>query len=63
MATGTIKKIMPKGFGFISQESGEDVFFHMSGCENFDALSEGMTVEFDVEKGDKGLKAVNVKAA
>ncbi len=64
MATGTIKKIMPKGFGFIAMDGGEDVFFHMSACNGmFDSLREGQSVTFDTEAGPKGPKAVNVNAA
>lgn len=66
MATGRIKKKMDKGFGFISQseEGAPDVFFHFSACNGqFDSLSEGQEVTFDLENGEKGPKAVNVAAA
>ncbi len=51
-----------KGFGFIEQENGEDVFVHFRAIqeEGFKTLAEGQQVEFDVEKGQKGLQAVNV---
>jgi CspA family cold shock protein len=49
-----------KSFGFINQDEGEDVFVHASGIVE-GPISENDHVEFDVEKGDKGLKAVNVK--
>ncbi len=65
MATGVIKKKMDKGFGFISQnqEGAPDVFFHFSACGGqFDSLSEGQAVSFDLENGEKGPKAVNVVA-
>ncbi len=65
MATGTIKKKMEKGFGFISPSDGSaDVFFHLSACNGqFDTLQEGQTVSFDMGMGPKGPKAENVAAA
>lgn len=51
-----------KGFGFIMQEDGSDVFVHYTGIEGegYKSLAEGADVEFEVEEGEKGLKAVNV---
>ena len=51
-----------KGYGFISRESGDDVFVHFSAIqgEGFKSLDEGQKVSFDVEEGDRGLQAVNV---
>lgn len=53
-----------KGFGFLEQqEGGEDVFVHFRAIagDGFKTLTEGQEVEFDVEKGQKGLQAANVK--
>ncbi len=64
MVTGVIKKILEKGFGFISVEGMEDVFFHMSACNGqFENLKEGQAVQFEIEDGPKGKKAVNVIAS
>ena len=63
--TGTVKWFnASKGFGFISRDGGEDVFVHHSAIqsEGYRQLEEGQRVEFEVETGPKGLKAVNVKA-
>ncbi len=64
MASGRVKWFKDdKGFGFIEQENGEDVFVHQSAIQSdgFRSLSEGQQVEFDVEQGEKGLKAANVQ--
>jgi len=52
-----------KGYGFISRESGDDVFVHHTAImmEGFKSLSEEQQVEFSVEQGDKGLQAIDVK--
>lgn len=65
MATiGKIKTKTDKGFGFISVEGSDDVFFHSSACNGkFEMLEVGQTVQFDIEKGEKGLKANNVVPA
>ncbi len=61
MVTGTVKFYNRiKSFGFINQDEGEDVFVHESGIVE-GPISDNDQVEFDVEKGDKGLKAVNVR--
>ena len=51
-----------KGFGFISQDGGEDLFVHYSSIQQdgFKVLLEGDEVEFEVSRGEKGLRAVNV---
>ena len=64
MATGKVKWFNDsKGFGFLEQENGEDVFCHFSAItgDGFKSLQEGDSVEFDVEKGPKGLQAANVR--
>ena len=61
---GEIKRIIRyRGFGFISAEDGKEVFFHRTALEgvDFNALDRGTQVEFDVEEGPKGPRAVNVK--
>ena len=66
MAKGTVKWFNEsKGFGFISQEGGEEVFVHFSAIQGsgFKTLAEGDAVEFDVQQGPKGLQAANVKRA
>ncbi|WP_029625115.1 cold-shock protein [Sphingomonas sp. PAMC 26605] len=63
MAQGTIKRLTDKGFGFIADASGNDLFFHMSSVEGvrYEDLREGETVSFDVGQGPKGPRAENVK--
>lgn len=64
MHTGKIKKIVrERGFGFISDTDGREVFFHQSSVVDttFDSLKEEQAVEFEVEKSDKGPRAVNVR--
>ena len=66
MTKGTVKWFNEsKGFGFIAQEDGEDVFVHHTSISGsgFKSLSEGQAVTFDVEKTPKGLRAINVVAA
>jgi len=63
MANGTVKWFSEKkGYGFIAQEDGPDVFVHHSGIEGvgFKTLQEGDQVTFDIEQGRKGPAAVNV---
>jgi CspA family cold shock protein len=66
MANGKVKWFSDaKGFGFITQDGGgDDVFVHHTAIQNdggFRTLTEGQDVEFDVQKGPKGLSAVNVR--
>ncbi|MCP4022534.1 MAG: cold-shock protein [Desulfobacteraceae bacterium] len=63
MVQGTIKWFnSKKGFGFIEQETGDDVFVHYSAIDmtGFKTLSEGEKVEFEIEENDKGLSAIKV---
>lgn len=61
--TGTVKWFdESKGFGFIAQESGPDVFAHFSAIQGdgFKTLAEGQTVEFEITQGQKGPQAANI---
>lgn len=64
LANGIVKWFSnQKGYGFIEQEEGEDVFVHFSsiGGDGFKTLTKGDSVSFDIEQGDKGPAAVNVE--
>jgi CspA family cold shock protein len=64
MASGTVKWFnADKGYGFISQPEGGDVFVHFSAIQSsgYRTLNEGQQVEFEVQQGPKGLQAANVK--
>ena len=66
MAEGTIKRLTDKGFGFIDVGQGrDDLFFHASAVTDvrYDDLREGQKVTFDVEQGQKGERAANVRPA
>ena len=63
MAKGTVKWFNDaKGYGFIAQENGDELFVHFGGIkgEGFKTLREGQAVEFDIEQDAKGPRAVNV---
>jgi cold shock protein len=64
MAIGSVKWFNDaKGYGFISQDGGEDVFVHHTAInmDGFRTLKEGERVEFDITQGPKGLQAANVR--
>ena len=63
MSEGKIKKITDKGFGFIEQPNGQDLFFHSSSLSGvrFDELREGQTVTYDIGRGQKGPCAERVQ--
>ncbi|KRN04419.1 cold-shock protein [Holzapfeliella floricola] len=64
MINGTVKWFnADKGFGFITQENGEDVFAHFSAIQSdgFKTLDEGQKVTFDIEQSDRGPQAVNIQ--
>jgi len=66
MHTGKIKKLISdRGFGFISDTDGREVFFHKGALMDvaFETLSPGQAVEFEVEKSEKGPRAVNLRLA
>lgn len=66
MKKGTVKWFNgQKGFGFISDEKGEDIFVHFSGLamDGYKTLDEGQSVTYDVTEGPRGLQAVNVHIA
>jgi CspA family cold shock protein len=67
MATGTVKKVISeRGFGFIAAPDGKEYFFHKDGLSSsldFDRLVGGEAVEFEVESGPKGPRAVQVRAS
>ncbi len=63
MAEGTIKRITDRGFGFIDNGSGEDMFFHSSSVEgvSYEELQVGQRVSYTEGRGPKGPRAENVK--
>jgi CspA family cold shock protein len=67
MATGTIKKVVAdRGFGFIVAEDAKEYFFHRGGLDSsldFDRLTGGEKVEFEIESSPKGPRAAQVRAA
>jgi cold shock protein len=67
MATGTVKKVVSdRGFGFITAEDAKEYFFHRDSLDSsldFDRLTGGERVEFQIEQSPKGPRASNVKSA
>ena len=66
MHTGKIKKVVSeRGFGFISDTDGREVFFHQSGLVDaqFDSLKEGQPVQFEIENSPKGPRAISIALA
>ena len=66
METGKLRRLMDRGYGFITPDSGEkDLFFHANDLQGLDftALKEGQAVKYEVKEGKKGLMAVNIQAA
>ena len=67
MATGTVKKVVAdRGFGFITAEDAKEYFFHRSALDSsldFDRMSGGERVEFEIEQSPKGPRAAHVRAA
>jgi CspA family cold shock protein len=67
MTTGTVKKVISdRGFGFITGEDGKEYFFHKDGLTSsldFERLTGGESVSFEVQTGPKGDRAVRVEAA
>ena len=65
MPEGTIKRLTDKGFGFIEDGSGKDIFFHMSSLEDvtYEELREGQKVTYTEGEGPKGPRAEQVKPA
>ena len=64
MATGTVKKLVgDRGFGLIAAQDRSEVFFHRTAVQGaaFDSLTAGQNVEFNVEQGEKGPRAANVR--
>jgi CspA family cold shock protein len=67
MTTGTVKRVISeRGFGFIADSEGKEYFFHKDGLVeslDFDRLTGGESVEFTVESGPKGPRAVQVRSS
>ena len=63
MAEGTIKRITDKGFGFIDDGTGKDMFFHSSALEDvrYEDLHDGQQVSYNIGEGPKGPRAENVR--
>jgi CspA family cold shock protein len=66
MAKGTVARLISdRGYGFITTEEGKDVFFHRTSLQGleFDSLKDGQALEFEIEEGSRGPRAVNIKSS
>ena len=61
LTTGTVKRWLDRGYGFIAAEDGTEVFVHNSEIQGKNTLTEGEKVEFELQQGPKGPRAVKVK--
>jgi len=64
VAKGTVGRLMKdRGYGFITTEDGKDVFFHRTALQGirFDSLTEGQSLEFEIEEGPKGPRAIDIR--
>lgn len=62
MTTGVVKRWLDRGYGFIKADDGTEVFVHNSEIQGKNSLTEGEKVEFEIQQGPKGPKAVKVKS-
>ena len=61
MTTGVVKRWLDRGYGFIEYDDGTEIFVHSSDIQGKSILTEGEKVEFEIEQGPKGPRAVKVK--
>jgi len=62
LTTGVVKRWLDRGYGFIKADDGTEVFVHNSEIQGKNSLTEGEKVEFEIQQGPKGPKAVKVKS-